>query len=129
VEFAGVKAQAAADEFLVDPWQYFCEKYNTDNEAPPVHCPTGQELAKYLAGREKDRVRSRSNPLRRQGDLEWCRQREDLDQQAIHEVLRTGLSKAGGGEGVPSTANPAEGIKNLHVMWIGKPLTFLSSIS
>jgi hypothetical protein len=92
VHFAGVKAQAAADEFLVDPWRYFIEKYNADNETQPVHCPTGQELAKYLAGREKDHERSQSNPLRRRCDLEWCRQREDLDQQAIYEVLRTGLS-------------------------------------
>jgi hypothetical protein len=96
VHFAGVKAQAAADEFLVDPWQYFCEKYNAENEAPPVHCPTGRDLAKYLAGRARDRERSQSNPLRRQGDLEWCRQREGLDQQAIHEVLGTGLSKERG---------------------------------
>jgi hypothetical protein len=96
VEFAGVKARAAADEFRTDPWRYFCEKYSADNEAPPVHCPTGQELAKYLAGHEKDRERSQSNPLRRRGDLEWCRQREDLDQQAIHKVLRTGLSKERG---------------------------------
>jgi hypothetical protein len=76
VHFAGVKAQAAADKFLVDPWRYFCEKYNADNEAPPVHCPTGRDLAKYLAGRERNREGSQSNPLRRRGDLEWCRQRE-----------------------------------------------------
>jgi hypothetical protein len=58
VEFSGAQVKAAAKEFLVDPWQYFGEKYSADNEAPPVHCPTGQELTKYLADREKDRERS-----------------------------------------------------------------------
>jgi hypothetical protein len=96
VHFTGVKAQAAADEFLVDPWQYFCKKYNAENEAPPVHCPMGRDLAKYLASRERDHERFKSNPLRRRGDLEWSRQREDFDQQAIHEVLQTGLSKERG---------------------------------
>jgi hypothetical protein len=32
--------------------------------------------------------------------------------------------RRGGGDGVPFTASPAVGIKNLHVMLIGKPLTF-----
>jgi hypothetical protein len=105
VEFSGTQVQAAAKEFLADPWHYFCAKYSADklvaDEAQRelvrnVHCPTGEELAKYLADREIDRERSQSNPLRRQGDLEWCRRREDLDQQAIHEVLRTGLSKERG---------------------------------
>jgi hypothetical protein len=76
------------------------------------------------ANREKDRERSQSNPLRQRHNLEWCRQREDLDQEYIHNVLRTGLLKEGGGDGVPFTASPAVGIKNLHVMLTGKPLTF-----
>jgi hypothetical protein len=49
VHFAGVKAQAAANDFLVDPWRYFCEKYNAENEDPPVHCPMERDLVKYLA--------------------------------------------------------------------------------
>jgi hypothetical protein len=88
------KAKVAADIFTVGPWRYFCEKYNA--EIKPVHCPVGWDLVMYLAGRERDRERSQSNPLRHRGDLEWCRQREDLDQQAILEVLRTGLSKERG---------------------------------
>jgi hypothetical protein len=90
------EAKVAADIFSVGPWRYLCEKYNAETEIEPVHCPVGWDLVKYLAGRERDRERSQSNPLRRWGDLEWCRQREDLDQQAIHEVLRTGLSKERG---------------------------------
>jgi hypothetical protein len=89
-------AQMAADIFMVGPWRYFCKKYNAENEIRPVHCPVGWDLVKYLAGRKRDRERSQSNPLRRRGNLEWCRQREDLDQQAIHEVLRTGLWKERG---------------------------------
>jgi hypothetical protein len=105
VEFSGIQVQAAAKEFLADPWHYFCAKYSAEkliaDEAQrklvrSMHCPTGEELAKYLADREIDRERSQSQPLRRRGDLEWCRRREDLDQQAIHEVLRTGLSKERG---------------------------------
>jgi hypothetical protein len=105
VEFSGIQVQAAADEFSADPWRYFCTKYSAEkliaDEAQlelvrSRHCPTGEELAKYLANREIDRERSQSQPLRRRGDLEWCRRREDLDQQAIHEVLRTGLSKERG---------------------------------
>jgi hypothetical protein len=90
------EAKVAADIFTVGPWRYFCEKYNAENEIRPVHCPVGWDLVKYLACRERDRERSQSNPLRRRGDLEWCRQPEDLDQQAIHEVLRTGLLKERG---------------------------------
>jgi hypothetical protein len=97
VHFAEIlRAQAAADVFMAGPWRYFCEKYNTENEVRPVHCPMGRDLVKYLAGRERDRERSQSMPLSRRGDLEWCRQREDLHQKIIHEVLRTGLSKERG---------------------------------
>jgi hypothetical protein len=79
------------------PWsRYYAEKYNADMEVEPVHCPMGKDLIKYLARRERDRERSQSQPLRRRGDLEWCRQLEDLDQEYIHNVLRTGLSKEGG---------------------------------
>jgi hypothetical protein len=105
VKFSGTQVQVAAQEFLADPWHYFCAKYSADklvaDEAQRelvrnVHCPTGGELAKYLADREIDQEWSQSNPLRHRGNLEWCRRREDLDQQAIHEVLRTGLSKEWG---------------------------------
>jgi hypothetical protein len=72
-----------------------------------------KDLVKYLANRERDRERSQSNPLRKRNNLEWCRQREDLDQEYIHNVLRTGLLKEGGGDGVPFTASPAVGIKNV----------------
>jgi hypothetical protein len=81
-----------------------------------VQCPVGQDLVKYLANREKDRERSLSNPRCKRNNLVWCRQREDLNQEYIHNVLR------GGGDGVPFTASPAVGIKNLHVMSSGKPL-------
>jgi hypothetical protein len=90
------EAKVATDIFTVGPWRYFCEKYNAENEIKPVHCPVRWDLVKYLAVRERDPERSQSNPLRRRGDLEWCRQREDLDQQAIHKVLRAGLSKERG---------------------------------
>jgi hypothetical protein len=109
-------AEVSADIFSAGPWKYYAEKYNDDMEVEPIHCPVGWDLVKYLAKRERDRERSRSNPLRRRGNLEWCRQCEDLNQEYIHNVLRTGLSKEGGGEGVPFTASPAVGIKNLHVM-------------
>jgi hypothetical protein len=112
------------DIFSIGPWKYYADKYNAKMETEPVHCPVGQDLVKYLANREKDRERSQSNPLRQRHNLEWCRQREDLDQEYIHNVLRTGLLKEGGGDGVPFTASPAVGIKNLHVMLTGKPLTF-----
>ncbi len=105
VEFSGIAVQNAADEFLADPWDYFLTKYNADKlvadearlrEIRERKCPTGGELALYLIKREIDRERSQSQPLHRRGDLEWCRRQEDLDQQAIHEVLRTGLSKERG---------------------------------
>jgi hypothetical protein len=97
VRFAEIhRAQAAADVFMAGPWRYLCEKYNTENEVQPEHCPMGRDLVKYLAGRERDRERSQSMPLSRRGNLEWCRQREDLNQKIIHEVLRTGLSKERG---------------------------------
>jgi hypothetical protein len=78
------------------PWRYYAEKYNAELETEPVHCPVGQDLVKYLANRERDRKRSQSNPRCKQNNLVWCRQREDLDQEYIHNVLRTGLSKEGG---------------------------------
>jgi hypothetical protein len=95
------------------PWcRYYAVKYNAEMETEPVYCPMGQDLVKYLANRERDRERSQSNPLPKRNNLEWCRQREDLDQEHIHNVLRTGLSKEGG----RGRASPAVGIKNLHVM-------------
>jgi hypothetical protein len=107
-------------------WQYYAEKYNTEREVgpvcefhqeiEPVKCPVGQDLVKYLANREKDRERSQSIPQCMRNNLLWCRRRESLDQEYIHNVLRTGLLKEGGGDGVPFTASPAVGIKNLHVM-------------
>jgi hypothetical protein len=90
------EAKMAADIFTVGPWRYFWEKYNAENEIWPVHCPVGWDLVKYLAGGKRDCERSQSNPLRGRGDLEWCPPREDLDQQAIYKVLRTGLSKERG---------------------------------
>jgi hypothetical protein len=106
------------------PWRYYAEKYKAKMETEPVHCPVGQDLVKYLANRERDCKQSQSNPRRERNNLEWCRKGEDLDQEYIHNVLRTGLSKEGGGDGAPFTASPAVGIKNLHVMLSGKPLTF-----
>jgi hypothetical protein len=105
-------------------WRYCAEKCNAEMETEPVHCPVGADLVQYLANREQDRKRSQSNPRRKRNNLEWCRQQEDLHQEYIHNVLRTGLSKEGGGDGVPFTASPAVGITNLHVMLSGKPLTF-----
>jgi hypothetical protein len=115
-------------------WKYYAEKYNAEREVgpvcefhqeiEPVKCLVGQDLVKYLANREKDRERSQSNPHCMRNNLLWCRRQESLDQECIHNVLRTGLSKEGGGDGVHFTASPAVGIKNLHVMSIGKPLTF-----
>jgi hypothetical protein len=107
-------------------WQYYAKKYNAEREVgpvcefhqekEPVKCPVGQDLIKYLANREKDRERSRSNPQCMQNNLLWCRRQESLDQEYIPNVLLKGLSKEGGGDGVPFTASPAVGIKNLHVM-------------
>jgi hypothetical protein len=114
---------------LSDPWHYFCAKYSADKLAADeaqrelvrnVHCATGEELAKYLADPEIDRERSQSQPLRRLGDLEWCRRREDLDQQAIHEVLLTGLSKERGRGRGSLHGQSAVGIKNLHAIRTGK---------
>jgi hypothetical protein len=81
------------------PWRYYTEKYNAKREIEPVQCPVGQDLVKYLANREKDCERSQTNPRCEQNNLVWCRQREDLDQEYIHNILRTGLSKEGGGRG------------------------------
>jgi hypothetical protein len=115
-------AEVSADIFSIGPWKYYADKYKADMEVEPVHCPVGWDLVKCLAKRERDRERSQSNPLGQRSDLEWCRQREDLDQEYIHNILRTGLSKEGGGDGVPFTASPAVGIKNLHVLLSVKPL-------
>jgi hypothetical protein len=54
-------------------WQYYAEKYN------------------YL--KEKDRERSQSNPAVMRNDARWCFKKEQIDQEAIHKVLRTGLLK------------------------------------
>ena len=108
VEFSGIAMQNAADEFLADPWDYFLTKYNADKlvadearlreirEENVQQVVRSGELALYHMNREIDRERSQSQPLHRRGDLEWCRRQEDLDQRAIHEVLRTGLSKERG---------------------------------
>jgi hypothetical protein len=82
--------------FDTPPWRYYAEKYNAEREIEPAQCQVGQDLVKYLANRERDCQRSQSNPLCKRKNLIWCRQREDLDQQYIHNVLRTGLSKEGG---------------------------------
>jgi hypothetical protein len=107
-------------------WQNYAEKYNAEREVGPVcefhkekepfKCPVGQDLVKYLANREKDRERSQSNPQCMRNNLVWCQRKERLDQEYIHNVLRTGLSKEGGGDGVPFTASPSVGIKNIHVL-------------
>jgi hypothetical protein len=77
------------------PWsRYYAEKYNAEMETEPVHCPMGQDLVKYLVNR--DREQSQYNPLQKRNNLEWCRQREDLDHEYIHNVLQTGLLKEGG---------------------------------
>jgi hypothetical protein len=57
-------------------WKYYAEKYN------------------YL--KEKDRERSQSNPEVMRNDARWCFKKEQIDQEAIHNVLRTGLSKERG---------------------------------
>jgi hypothetical protein len=88
--------KVSADIFSIGPWKYYADKYNAEMETEPVHCPVEQHLVKYLANRERDRERSQSNPHRQRQNLEWCRQREDLDQDYIHNVMRTGLSKEGG---------------------------------
>jgi hypothetical protein len=90
-------------------WQYYAEKYNAEREVgpvsefhqekEPVKCPVGQDLVKYLANREKDCERSQSNPQCMRNNLLWCRRQESVDQEYIHNVLQTGLSKGGGGGG------------------------------
>jgi hypothetical protein len=89
-------AKMSDNIFSICPWKYYADKYNAEMETEPVHCPMGQDLVKYLANRERDGERSQSNPLQKRSNLEWCRQREDLDQEYIYNVLRTGLSKEGG---------------------------------
>jgi hypothetical protein len=61
-----------------------------------VQCPVGQDLVKYLANREKDREGSQSNPQCMRNDLNWCYRKEQIDQEALHNILRTGLSKERG---------------------------------
>jgi hypothetical protein len=87
-------------------WKYYAEKYNSEREKGPicefhqekelVQCPVGQDLVKYLASREKDRERSQSNPHCMRNNLVWCYRKEQIDQEALHNVLRTGLSKERG---------------------------------
>jgi hypothetical protein len=57
-------------------WQYYAQKYN------------------YL--KEKNRKRSQSNPEVMRNDAQWCFKKEQIDQEAIYEVLQTGLSKERG---------------------------------
>jgi hypothetical protein len=107
-------------------WQYYDEKYNAEREVRPVcefhreielvKCPVGQDLVKYLANREKDRKRSQSNLHRMRNNLLWCRRQESLDQEYIHNYCEQDFQRRGGGDGVPFTASPDVGIKNLHVM-------------
>jgi aminoglycoside phosphotransferase len=77
-------------------WKYYAEKYNSMTERVLVQCPVGKELVKYLAKREKDRKRSQSNPQCMRNDLQWCFKKEQIDQDALHRVLRTGLPKERG---------------------------------
>jgi hypothetical protein len=77
-------------------WKYYTEKYNSMREKELVQCPVGQDLVKYLANREKDRERSQSNPQCMRNDLIWCFRKEQIDQEALHNVLRKGLSKERG---------------------------------
>jgi hypothetical protein len=57
-------------------WKYYAEKYN------------------YL--KEKDRERSQSNSQCMRNDLQWCFKKEQIDQEPLHNVLRTGLPKERG---------------------------------
>jgi hypothetical protein len=103
-------AEVSDDIFSAGPWKYYAEKNNTDREVELVHCPVGWDLVKYLAKRERDRERSQSNPLRRRGNLEWCRQREDFNQEHIHNVLRTELSKERGRGRAGTPSSPARSL-------------------
>jgi hypothetical protein len=77
-------------------WKYYAKKYNAMTERELVQCPVGKDLVKYLANREKDRKRSQSNPQCMMNDLEWCFKKEQINQEALHNILRTGLSKERG---------------------------------
>jgi hypothetical protein len=61
-----------------------------------VQCPVRKDLVKYLVNKEKDRERSQSNPQCMSKDLNWCYQKEQIDQEALHNVHRTGLLKERG---------------------------------
>jgi hypothetical protein len=67
-----------------------CE-FNQEKEL--VQCPVGQDLFKYLASRETDRERSQSNPHCMRNDLVWCYWKEQIYQEALHNILGTGLLK------------------------------------
>jgi hypothetical protein len=110
-------AKVAADIFSVGPWRYFCEKYNAEKEIEPVHCPVGWDLVKYLAGRERDRERSQST-------LSGVANVKNLIRSLFTTSCGQDFRRRRGGDRVPFTASPDVGIKNLHVMLIGKPLTF-----
>jgi hypothetical protein len=45
---------------------------------------------------EKDREGSQYNPEVIRDDARWCFKKEQIDQEALHGVLRTGLSKERG---------------------------------
>jgi hypothetical protein len=77
-------------------WQYYAVKYNSMRERELVQCPVGKDLVKYLANREKDRKRSQSNPQCMRNNLNRCYQKEQIDQEALHNVLRTGFLKERG---------------------------------
>jgi hypothetical protein len=79
-------------------WKYNAERENGTickfhQEKEPVKCPVREDLVKYLANRKKDQERSQSNPQCMRNDVVWCYRKERIDQEAIHYVLRTGLSK------------------------------------
>jgi hypothetical protein len=83
-----------SDHWISDSaWKYYAEKYNAMTERELVQCPVRKDLVKYLANTEKDRERSQSNPQCMRNDLEWYFKKEQIDQEALHNVLRTGLSK------------------------------------
>jgi hypothetical protein len=77
-------------------WKYYAKKYNAMRERELVQCPVGKDLVKYLANREEDREGSQSNLQCMRNDLNWCCQKEQIDQEALHNVLRTGLLKERG---------------------------------
>jgi hypothetical protein len=108
VELEAMMATLSLSTDWVDgsAWKYYAEKYNSMREKGPicefhqekelVQCPVGQDLVRYLVSREKDRERSQSNPHCMRNDLVWCYRKEQIDQEALHNVLRTGLLKERG---------------------------------